>query len=116
MNGAALVLVTLLATVGGAHPERGWLLIVPPSYDRQDREISNPRDSYHRPLSEWVQVGAYETVSRCEYEHGNLKGARGLMGRCIPASAAGALRAPRRQGPSDGGLPRFVSPRLAPHG
>jgi hypothetical protein len=42
MNSAVLVLVTLLATVEAARPERGRLLMVPPSYDKQDPEISNP--------------------------------------------------------------------------
>ena len=63
----SLVLISLTATIP-ASASSGWYLLVPQrtEYKEQSPFLQGYRILSQRPLSEWVQQGAYESATECE--------------------------------------------------
>jgi hypothetical protein len=85
-----VVALVLVAVPVLAQAECGWLLMVPPLFDKKGNDIPG-REAIHRPMAEWIQDSAHDSAAGCEERFRQMISKPRvypveLSARCLPAS------------------------------
>jgi hypothetical protein len=84
-----LAVIGLVAVPMLAQAECGWLLMVPPLFDRHGKPIPQG-EALHRPMIEWIHDSAYDSATGCEERRRKIRSQtevwQEMWARCLPAS------------------------------